>query len=94
MVNGRRAEIYTYMLLAGEAVGGRGEADDGPVAPLGGRQREEGVGHGLRQLRGLPEALLPQLRPGGRGGGEVVRGVVRHEVTQVHLVVGGGGGGG
>jgi hypothetical protein len=83
----------SYMLLAGEAGGGRREADHGAVAVLGGRQREEGVGDRLRQLRPLPQALLPQLLPGGGCGGEVMRRVVGHEVAEVHLVVGGGGGG-
>ena len=51
------------MLLARESNGVWREVDDGAVAVLGGRQREEGVGHRLRQLRPLPQALLPQLLP-------------------------------
>ena len=42
------------MLLARESDGGRREVDDGAVAVLAGRQREESVGHRLRQLRPLP----------------------------------------
>ena len=51
------------MLLARESDGGQREVDDGTVAVLVGRQREEGVRQRLRQLRPLPQALLPQLLP-------------------------------
>lgn len=51
------------MLLARHSDGGRRDVDDRAVAVLVGRQREEGVGHRLRQLRPLPQAPLPQLLP-------------------------------
>ncbi|KAF0922568.1 hypothetical protein E2562_038309 [Oryza meyeriana var. granulata] len=51
------------MLLTGEAAGWRREADHGAVAVLSGRKREESVGHRLRHLRPLPQALLPKLLP-------------------------------
>jgi hypothetical protein len=51
------------MLLPRESEGGRREVDNGAVAVLVGRQREEDVGHRLRQLCTLPQALLSQLLP-------------------------------
>lgn len=51
------------MLLARESHGGRREMDDGAVSVLTGRQREEGVGHRLSQLRPLLQALLPEILP-------------------------------
>ena len=51
------------MLLARKSDGWRREVDDWAVAVLAGRQREKGVGHRLRQLRRLLQALLPQLLP-------------------------------
>ena len=51
------------MLLARKSDGWRREVDDGAVAVLAWRQREEGVGHRLHQLRRLLQALLPQLLP-------------------------------
>lgn len=85
----------SYMLLAGEAGGGRREADHGAVAVLGGRQREEGVGDRLRQLRPLPQALLPQLLP-ARNPGKLGHGIkaARHNSSSGDGCGPGGGCGG
>jgi hypothetical protein len=84
-----REEKSSYVLLTGKAGGGWREADDGAVAVLVGRQREEDISHRLSQLRRLQQALLPKPRPASiHNPNFVVRNQTQRRRRLLQLIVG------